>query len=432
MILRFWFNWTQIVAILTLVACSSGPSVKDTQTGENPAPIIENSEGRTVDATDEPTDTRSTDFTINRALIDTFKLKSASHLTPSDWKTLPDWHIDELSAGATTLLQSCVVLKKYLEWAEVCAQAQFLSDASSDENRQFYETYFTPYTVNNEDGSSAGMVTGYYEPLLHGSLQPSAEYPYPVFGIPSDLMSIDVNQHPEAKTFRGVGRLVEEHFTPYFTREEIDRGLARLEGSEILWVKDKIELFFLQIQGSGRIQLENGETLRLGFGKTNGHPYRSIGKSLVEKGELKLSEASMQGIKRWGQDNPDRIDALLHENPSYVFFRRLPSNLNGPIGSLGVPLTPNRSIAVDNSFIPYGFPVFLSTTWPNTTNPLNRLMFAQDKGGAIKGAVRADYFWGFGESAATNAGKMKQRGLMWVLIPKGYSTNHSTNATTNN
>jgi membrane-bound lytic murein transglycosylase A len=207
---------------------------------------------------------------------------------------------------------------------------------------------------------------------------------------------------------------------PYFTRAEIDQGLAEVKGTEILWVKDKIELFFLQIQGSGRVELEDGTTIRLGFAKSNGHPYRSIGKILVSRGELKLSQASMQGIKEWAQRNPDKIDALLHENPSYVFFRKLPSNLDGPIGSLGVPLTPNRSIAVDDTYIPSGFPVYLATTQPNSSASLNRLMFAQDKGGAIKGAVRADYFWGFGESAAINAGKMKQRGFMWVLIPKTF------------
>ena len=191
---------------------------------------------------------------------------------------------------------------------------------------------------------------------------------------------------------------------------EIERAIAEATGQRAF-----------EFQGSGRIELPDGSHLRVGYADQNGHPYKSIGKLLVERGELKLEEASMQGIKAWGEANPDKLAELLNSNPSYVFFRELPNGLSGPLGALGVPLTAGRSIAVDPKFIPLGAPVFLSTTWPNSAQPLNRLMMAQDTGGAIRGAVRADFYWGFGASAGELAGRMKQQGRMWVLLPKGYA-----------
>jgi membrane-bound lytic murein transglycosylase A len=206
---------------------------------------------------------------------------------------------------------------------------------------------------------------------------------------------------------------------PYYNRTEISNGKAPLQGRELFWVENAVELFFLQIQGSGRIELPDGTLVKIGYAEQNGHPYISIGKKLVEMGELKIEEASMQGIKSWAEQHPNKLQSLLEQNPSYVFFRELPDGLPAPLGALGVPLTEAYSIAVDPRTIPLGAPVFLSTTYPNTTEPLNRLMLAQDTGGAIKGAVRADFFWGFGEQAGAQAGRMKQSGQMWVLFPKG-------------
>jgi membrane-bound lytic murein transglycosylase A len=215
------------------------------------------------------------------------------------------------------------------------------------------------------------------------------------------------------------GRLQGKKVVPYYNRAEIDAGVPKLKGRELFWVGNAVELFFLQIQGSGRIELEDGRRVKIGYAEQNGHPYVSIGKKLVESGELKLEEASMQGIKDWAEKNPQRLAALLEQNPSYVFFRELPDTLSAPLGALGVPLTNEYSIAVDPHTVPLGLPVFLATTQPNSSAPLNRLMYAQDTGGAIRGAVRADFFWGFGESAATQAGRMKQAGRMWVLFPSG-------------
>jgi membrane-bound lytic murein transglycosylase A len=188
-------------------------------------------------------------------------------------------------------------------------------------------------------------------------------------------------------------------------------------------VDDAVELFFLQIQGSGRVQLEDGSMLRLGYADQNGHPYRSVGRWLVERGELPLEKASLQGIQAWARQNPARMNDMLNYNASYVFFRELPADLPGPLGALGVPVTARRSVAVDPRFVPLGAPVYIATTWPNTAKPLNRLMLAQDTGGAIRGPVRADYFWGFGADAAREAGRMRQPLRMWVLLPKDYPLN---------
>jgi membrane-bound lytic murein transglycosylase A len=319
-----------------------------------------------------------------------------------------------------------MALKSQPRWQAPCwaaAQMQRHDDASL---RTFFESWFKPYRVFNSDGSQEGLVTGYYEPLLRGSRTKSAKYRYPLYSTPDDLLTIDVDQlFPELKGERVRGRRENGHVVPYYTRGEIERGVDSLQGREILWVDDAVELFFLHIQGSGRVELESGEIVRVGYDNHNGHPYRSIGRILIKRDELTLSQASMQGIKQWGRDNPQRLPALLAENPAYVFFRELPSDIGGPIGALGVPITPRRSIAVDEQSVPLGAPVYLATSWPNTNKPLSRLMFAQDKGSAIKGAVRADFFWGFGDDAGRLAGRMRQSGQMWVLLPSLTRTSSS-------
>jgi len=270
------------------------------------------------------------------------------------------------------------------------------------------------------DGGSDGLITGYYEPLLTGSRVPSKRYRHPLFGAPEDLLTVDLGAlYPELKNMRLRGRLQGNRVVPYYSRAEIDSGVTALKGGELLWVDDAVELFFLQIQGSGRVRLENGEMVRIGYADQNGYPYKSIGKALVERGDLPLEKASMQGIKDWGKQNPGKLHDLLNLNASYVFFREMPNSGGGPLGAQGVPLSAGRSIAVDPRNIPLGAPVFLATTWPGSDKPLQRLMVAQDTGGAIRGAVRADFFWGFGKEAGKEAGSMKQSGKMWVLLPKG-------------
>jgi membrane-bound lytic murein transglycosylase A len=337
------------------------------------------------------------------------------------WDAIAGWTEEDLTQTWDAFRQSCAALRGQPAWQTACTASNSLQPISNDTLRGFFEQYFTPYQVTNPDGTVQGLITGYYEPLLHGSRTPSKRYRFPVYAVPDDLLVVDLGTvYPELKDLRLRGRLEGRRVVPYYSRAEIENGDAPLKGRELYWVDDPVELFFLQIQGSGRIVLPNGETVRVGYGDQNGYPYKSIGRILVDRGDLPLEQASMQGIKEWGRKHPDRLADLLNQNASYVFFRELASQTGGPLGALGVPLTPGRSIAVDPRTIPLGAPVFLATTWPNSSRPLTRLVLAQDTGGAIRGAVRADFFWGFGPDAGRQAGSMKQRGRMWVLLPKDY------------
>jgi len=340
--------------------------------------------------------------------------------TPSKWEKLPEWTTLDLTPSWAALLQSCRVLKNKPQWQSVCMGAELVDKSDNAAQRMFYEDRLVPYQVFNNDGSEQGVITGYYEPLLKGSRFKSERFRYPLYGVPDDMLEIDLGDaYPQLKGQRLRGRLAGKKVLPYYKRAEIDAGTEGLKGRELFWVENAVELFFLQIQGSGRIELVDGRQIKVGYAEQNGYPYVSVGRKLIEMGEMKLEDASMQGIKAWGERNPNKLTALLELNPSYIFFRELPENLSAPLGALGVPLTNEYSIAVDPKTIPLGSPVFLSTTQPNSTTPLNRLMLAQDTGGAIRGPVRADFFWGFGEKAASQAGRMKQQGRMWVLFPKG-------------
>ncbi|MFZ3040458.1 MAG: MltA domain-containing protein [Thiobacillus sp.] len=340
-------------------------------------------------------------------------------LKPVGWAAVAFWQDDAISETWGAFLQSCSTLVERAAWHAVCAEAARMAAPDDAAARAFFEQRFQPYQATTEDGSAEGMVTGYYEPLLKGDRVRTARARFPLYAAPDDLISVELaSVHPELKGMRLRGRLVGNKLLPYPTRKDIETAGNGFKGQPIAWAEDPVDLFFLQIQGSGRIELPDGSHMRVGYADQNGHPYLSIGKLLIERGELKREQASMQGIKNWGAKNPDKLPALLASNPSYVFFRELPNGLSGPLGALGVPLTGGRSIAVDPRFIPLGAPVFLATTQPNSPRPLNRLVMAQDTGSAIRGGVRADFFWGFGDKAGELAGRMKQRGRLWVLLPK--------------
>ncbi len=346
-------------------------------------------------------------------------LPPAKPLQLSTWEQLPDWQMLDLTPSWVAYMQSCRVLKNKPVWQASCAQAEQMDGGDNTALHAYFEQWFAPYQVFNPDSTMQGTITGYYEPRLHGSRTRSERYRYPLYAVPDDLLQIDLGEaYPQLKDMRLRGRLQGKRVVPYYKRADIDTGKGPFNAPVLFWVEDAVELFFLQIQGSGRIELEDGSLAKVGYAEQNGYPYVSIGKKLVEMGELKLEEASMQGIKNWAAQNPDRLDSLLQQNPSYVFFRELPGNLSAPLGALGVPLTAQYSLAVDARTIQLGAPVFLATTLPNSTLPLNRLMMAQDTGGAIKGAVRADFFWGYGDEAGQQAGGMKQQGRLWVLLPK--------------
>lgn len=340
---------------------------------------------------------------------------------PSAYAAIPGWNRDDLRQAWPAFRASCEVLIKKPEWKEPCNVARDVVPNDLKAVRLFFETFLYPQQVFNPDGSELGLVTGYYEPLLRGARKRGGVFQTPLYRTPDDLLNIDLTAaYPDLKGMRLRGRLVANKVMPYWSRAELTQA-DLLSGKELLWVDDPIDAFFLQVQGSGRVQLADGkETVRLSYADQNGYPYKSIGRYLVDKGELTLDQASAQSIKAWYTSHPARQQELLNANPSFVFFKeeKLLDPGKGPKGALGIPLTPQRSIAVDSQFLPMGVPVFLATTQPGSEVALQRLMMAQDTGGAIKGPVRADFFWGFGHAAGELAGKMKQRGLMWILLPR--------------
>jgi membrane-bound lytic murein transglycosylase A len=356
-------------------------------------------------------------------------------LKPAQWEDVDGFSEDDMSAAWPAWLQSCSTLinrtsknkmqNNQSSWQTVCSAANALGETNNPPSKQAIQTYFAQhfnvYSTVNEDGSDIGLITGYYEPLLKGSRTKSSQYPHPLYKQPADLITVDLGEaYPELKNKRVRGKLKGNKLVPYPTRAEIETIPSPLIGNELVWINDLVDGFFLQVQGSGLVQLDNGESMHVGYADQNGQAYNSIGRVLIERGELTLDQAGMQGIKEWARNNPQKLRDLLNANPSYVFFRELPAGLSGPLGALGVPLTAGRSVAIDPKHVPLGAPIFLSTTLPNSNRPLKKLMVAQDTGGAIKGGVRADYFWGAGESAGKQAGSMKQLGKIWVLLPKEF------------
>lgn len=339
------------------------------------------------------------------------------HYQEVSWDALPGWNQQHLLPSFQAWQNSCLALKKHPIWQKLCEQAQTLTQ---DETtiRQFIETTFAPLAVTLADGSVDGVVTGYYEPELLGDKYATYQAQYPLYAAPKDLIRVELDSlYPEIRSHNLRGRIEGNKLLPYYSRAEITAGQGKL--TPIAWANDAIELFFLQIQGSGRIKLPNGEILRIGYADHNGHPFLSIATWLIRQGEIEASKASMQGIKAWAKANPHKVPSLLNINPRFVFFREMDNNLSGPIGALGVPLTESYSVAVDRHFTPLGAPLYLTTQHPTEQKPLQRLMVAQDTGAAIQGPIRIDFFWGSGEKAGHLAGKMKHKGQIWILWPKG-------------
>ena len=350
--------------------------------------------------------------------------------TPATYADLPGWSEDRPQAAWPAFRVGCQALLARAQalWQAPCAAADAIDERDAQAVRRFFEQNLTPYRVSVTDGNESGLVTGYYEPLLQGSRVHGPAYPVPLYAPPDDLLAVELaDLYPELRGKRVRGRLDGRRVVPYWARADIDAGKADVAGKALVYVSDPVDAFFLQIQGSGRVQLAEGGVMRIGYADQNGQPFRSIARVLIDRGELTLGEASMQGIREWGRQHPDRLPALLDENPSYVFFREVPpappdsleGRIDGPIGSLGVPLLAERTIAVDPRAIPLGTPVFLDTTEPLSDAPLRRLVMAQDTGGAIRGPIRADFFWGFGAEAGAQAGRMRQEGRMWILWPNG-------------
>lgn len=361
----------------------------------------------------------------------------------ASWSSVPTWEPGDLSAYWDALLRNCqAVLERGMRpvgsgspvvaaraWRDVCVAAfdpaNGVNPAQPATVQRFLQERLQPWQVTSGGKPATNTVTGYYEPLVRASRKRGGAFQWPLYAVPDDLLIIDLGSaYPELAGKRVRGKLVDgRRVVPYDTRADLSRG--ERQPKALVWVDDPVDAFFLQVQGSGRAQLEGGwgggETIRLAYADQNGHAYNSIGRWLVDQGELTLAQASMQNIREWARRNPARVQEMLNANPSVVFFREEPVARagEGPRGAFGVPLTAQHAIAVDPQFVPLGSPVLLSTTYPGSNQPLNRLVFAQDTGSAIKGPARADFFWGFGEEAGAVAGRMKQNGRMWVLWPKG-------------
>jgi len=334
-------------------------------------------------------------------------------LTPAAFDDLPGWKEDDPSAALSAFLRSCRRLP-----SPACEAAARVPPGSA---RAFFEANFQPFAVSAGDDPE-GLFTGYYEPLLRGSRKRSDRFRVPLYIRPPDLVTVDLGDfREELKGQRIAGRVEEGALVPYPDRKAIEEGALSGKDLELVWVDDPVDAFFLQIQGSGRVRLDDGTEMRVGYAAQNGHPYFAIGKDLVERGAMSREEVSMQSIRRWLEQNPDLADDVMARNASYVFFEELKGE--GPLGAQGVPLTPGRSLAVDLKHWSLGVPVWLDTRAPSPREnepdrPLRRLMIAQDTGGAIRGVVRGDVFWGHGEQAAEVAGRMKHPGRMWVLLPR--------------
>lgn len=334
-------------------------------------------------------------------------------LSKTSFENLKGWQDDDHSDALIAFKKSCAKYQKmpankklhntslggtYSIWQEVCSKAD-----EYDNPKEFFESNFTPYAVKNW-WKSSGLFTGYYESSLKGSRTKEYPYVYPVYKTPKDLIAKQ----------------------KYFSRAEIYSGALDGKGLELLWVDDPVELFFMQVQGSGRIKLEDGSEVRLGYASQNGYKYFPIGRYLIEQKYLEKEKTSKATIESWLKVHPDKMREVLEKDQSYIFFRELKGD--GPIGAQGVALTPKRSLAVDKKFIPYGAPIWLDATLnggedKKFSKNLHKLLIAQDTGGAIKGPVRGDIFFGYGDEAEKMAGYQNNRGRYYILLPNSVDQN---------
>ncbi len=373
-----------------LVACSSTPL----ETSAPPTPSA------------APTTSRNADPALARDDLGTATIeRPRARWVAVRWSDLPGWDGDRLGDFWPALMRSCE--RPAPAWSDACAKARQLAAGGAGDaaTRDWLQRQLRPYRVESLERDPVGLATGYFEPLVEASRVSRPGFRVALHGPPADLASR----------------------SPYWTRQQLETLPAAqksLQGREIAWVRDRLDALLLQVQGSGRLSFasERGGAptiVRVAYAAHNDQPYRSVGRWLIDHGELRASDASWPAIRAWARQNPGRVDEMLRSNPRVVFFREepLPDPGVGPKGAQGVALSPGRSIAVDPQSVPYGTPVWLDTTEPLATRPLRRLVVAQDTGSAIVGAVRADYFWGWGDDAEAAAGRMKQPLRMWVLWP---------------
>lgn len=376
-------------------------------------------------------------FMLSISLL--FSPKSPPPPEPSTYmahslEALKGWQDDDHLDALQSFQISCGRLLKYpddreyngfglaVDWKPACQAATDLQNPTEIQAKELFENHFTALSFRDQE---EGLFTGYYAPLYKGSKQRSEKFNAPLYAIPGDLQALNLGQFDQRLKGRSiVGEVKNGKFVPYKDRKIIDQGALDNQGLELVWLEKAEETFFLQIQGSGFIELENGEIMHLGYAQRNGRPYRAIGKFLIESGDVAREDMSLQAILNWMITNPEKSDELMWKNPSYVFFQERKGDK--PVGSLGVGLTPGRSLAVDRDHIPLGMPLWLETfqetdidqDQPTIKIHLNRLVIAQDTGGAIKGKIRGDVYWGIGTEAERQAGPMKDKGTYFLFVPK--------------
>lgn len=360
---------------------------------------------------------------------ETPKEEAAAPLTlkAAKFSDLPGWGSDDLTRFIPAFQKTCDRLVKgnpdkqfgalkeagtYLKWQGICIDMRALMINDNAAIKAFIERHFAPYQVA-AGNDPVGLFTGYYEASLRGSKTPSAQYNIPLYTRPDDLVMVDLGEfRDELKGQRIAGRVRDGNLKPYETRAQIVAGKWPHNDKVLVWVDDAVDAFFVQIQGSGVVQLAEGGAMRIGYAGQNGHIYTAIGRELIARGELTKENVSMQSIRDWLAAHPAEADEIMNTNESYVFFKELEGE--GPLGGENVALTPQRSLAIDRSLLAYGLPLWVDIQQPH----LQRLMVAQDTGGAIRGSVRGDVFWGYGPNAEAMAGPMKSKGRYWALLPR--------------
>lgn len=365
-----------------------------------------------------------------------WKLPSKPTFRQVPFEQLPGWGKAELKKSLLTFQTSCrtfikqdperVVGTEQIElqakdWQPACHAALKISPIDERSAKQFFQKWFAPVEFY-DNKPVRGLFTGYYMPLIKGSYTKTKEFSVPIYELPNNLVTIDLGLFiSHLKGTRLVGRLDGTKIVPFYSREQINKGAIKDTAKVLLWINNPIDRLFLEIQGSGIVEFEDGKRIYIGYDGQNGLPYTAIAGLLIKKGIMTKHNASMQRIKRYFEAHPKQIDKVINQNKSFIFFRKL--SLDGALGSQGVALTPGYSLAIDKQWIPMGAPLWLSTTRPDSKNPdtnkpMQRLMIAQDTGGAIRGKVRGDVFWGGGEKATLIAGHMKNEGHYWLLLPR--------------
>lgn len=367
-------------------------------------------------------------------------------LVSVSWQHLPGFNRGDVNLSLKAFKHSCSTFLRQRpdnnigteilpltagDWVEACKAANKLSKPTPETTRQFFKKWLKPVAFYENDKPTTGLFTGYYLPTLKGSLTKTKRFNVPIYSVPSNLIAVDLGAFSsKLKNKTIIARIENNHIKPYHSRAEINKGKIKDKAKVIAWVDNRIDRLFLDIQGSGVIELPDGKSLYVNYEQENGRAYTALAQVFIDRGLMTRDNASMQRIRKYLKAHPNKMDEFLHKNESFVFYRKLKDdNISG---AQGVTLTSGYSLAVDRKWIPLGTPLWLSTTHPDKDNPnkeqpMHRLMVAQDTGGAIKGKVRGDVYWGGGDEAYTIAGHMKNRGRYWLLIPKNVSIDNVEN-----